>query len=955
MDARRGRGRGRPSARGRGHLVPTPEVQATGAGEQRQPGPPDMQETLAGILRAVDVLAASQLRQERRHDDRTATAQASHSGTSGTGDGSGATVLRDFMALRPPEFSGGADATVAEDWLLAVEKHLRSIDCAEAHRVRLGTFLLRGDAERWWETTRQRYGDGGPSWAQFVEAFNETYVPAWIREQKVFEFIELQQGSKTVTQYETEFVALSRYAPELVTPESRRVSKFQRGLRPEIRHAMAGIEAPDFPTAVQRAHAVERDQLEARAEQLVLKGAGSSSKKRKWDAGSQSSGFPQCRQCGQRHQGQCRERGHRANRCTQPAQSGGPRTGGVGPRLVQRQSAPRTQGAGAPLPLPAAQRPGPTERVQMQGQAFAVQRDNGLLLFRGRICVPRDSDIRQRILEEAHRSPYTIHPGATKMYQGLRRQYWWSGMKRSVAEFVSRCLVCQQVKAEHQRPAGLLRPLSVPEWKWERIAMDFVSGLPRSSRGYDSIWVIIDRLTKSAHFLPVKKTYPIHRLAKLYIDEVVRLHGVPASIVSDRDPRFTSRFWEALQSAMGTQLTFSTAFHPQTDGQSERTIRTLEDMLRACVLDFHGSWDDHLSLVEFAYNNSFQASIGMAPFEALYGRPCRSPLCWTETGERALLGPELVEQTTEKIQLIRARMKAAQDRQKSYADRRRRDLEFDVGDHVFLRVMPMRGVRRFGVSGKLSPRYVGPFEILERVGSLAYRLALPPQLAHVHDVFHVSMLRKYVADPGHVIDYHPLVVQEDSSYIELPTNIVDRKEKALGDTSEAMILLNSLPDDYDVVKHALRYTGIVPSMELVISEETNQHSTTDNFISLRGTQIEVEHSAINDNPLGAPVILEPQQERDPSPISNLDQTFDHETDHDEQNGETEIQVEQHDSLQHDLGDYQLARDRSRRIVRPPARYAYSDLIYCALIAGVEMRSSEYFSYEEAISSKDSKK
>ncbi|XP_052177643.1 uncharacterized protein LOC127791705 [Diospyros lotus] len=348
MDARRGRGRGRPSARGRGHLVPTPEVQATGAGEQRQPGPPDMQETLAGILRAVDVLAASQLRQERRHDDRTATAQASHSGTSGTGDGSGATVLRDFMALRPPEFSGGADATVAEDWLLAVEKHLRSIDCAEAHRVRLGTFLLRGDAERWWETTRQRYGDGGPSWAQFVEAFNETYVPAWIREQKVFEFIELQQGSKTVTH------------------------KFQRGLRPEIRHAMAGIEAPDFPTAVQRAHAVERDRLEARAEQLVLKGAGSSSKKRKWDAGSQSSGFPQCRQCGQRHQGQCRERGHRANRCTQPAQSGGPRTGGVGPRPAQRQSAPRAQGSGAPLPLPAAQRPGPTERVQMQGQAFAV-------------------------------------------------------------------------------------------------------------------------------------------------------------------------------------------------------------------------------------------------------------------------------------------------------------------------------------------------------------------------------------------------------------------------------------------------------------------------------------------------------------------------------------------------------------------------------------------------------
>ncbi|XP_052181848.1 uncharacterized protein LOC127794639 [Diospyros lotus] len=249
--------------RGRGHLVPTPEVQATDTGDERQPGPSDMQETLAGLLRAVDVLAASQLRQERSRDGRTATAQASHSGTPGAGDSSGAALLKDFMALRPPEFSGGADTTEAEDWLLAVEKHLRSIGCAEAHRVRLGTFLLRGDAERWWETTRQRYGDGGPTWAQFVAAFNETYIPAWVREQKVFEFVDLQQGSKTVTQYETDFVALSRYAPELLTPESRRVSKFQMGLRPEIRHAMAGIEAPDFPTAIQRAHAVERDRLEA--------------------------------------------------------------------------------------------------------------------------------------------------------------------------------------------------------------------------------------------------------------------------------------------------------------------------------------------------------------------------------------------------------------------------------------------------------------------------------------------------------------------------------------------------------------------------------------------------------------------------------------------------------------------------------------------------------------------
>ena len=207
-------------------------------------------------------------------------------------------------------------------------------------------------------------------------------------------------------------------------------------------------------------------------------------------------------------------------------------------------------------------------------------------------------------------------------------------MKNDIAVFVSKCLTCQQVKAEHQRPAGLLQPLPIPQWKWEDVTMDFVVGLPRTPEGYDSIWVIVDRLTKSAHFLPVKTTYTLERYATLYIREIVRLHGTPVSIVSDRDPRFTSQFWTSLQQAMGTTLKFSTAFHPQTDGQSKRTIQTLEDMLRACVIDFKRSWSDYLALIEFAYNNSYQGSIGMAPFEALYGRKCRTPVCWTEVGEQ---------------------------------------------------------------------------------------------------------------------------------------------------------------------------------------------------------------------------------------------------------------------------------------------------------------------------------
>jgi hypothetical protein len=309
--------------------------------------------------------------------------------------------------------------------------------------------------------------------------------------------------------------------------------------------------------------------------------------------------------------------------------------------------------------------------------------------------------------------------------------------------------------------------------------MDFVSGLPKTSASHDSIWVIIDRLTKSAHFLAVRTNYSLIRYARLYMQEIVRLHGVPVSIVSDRDSRFVSRFWGSLQEAMGTKLRFSTAFHPQTDGQSERTIQTLEDMLRACVMEFRGNWDEHLPLIEFAYNNSYQATIGMAPFEALYGRKCRSPLYWDEVGERKLLGPELVQMTADKVKVIREKMATAQSRQKSYADHRRRDLEFEIGDHVFLKVSPWKGVMRFGKKGKLSPRYIGPFEILERIGNVAYRLALPPDLSHVHDVFHVSLLRKYLPDPRHVIHYEPVQIQVDLSYKEQPIEILDRKEKVL--------------------------------------------------------------------------------------------------------------------------------------------------------------------------------
>jgi len=350
-------------------------------------------------------------------------------------------------------------------------------------------------------------------------------------------------------------------------------------------------------------------------------------------------------------------------------------------------------------------------------------------------------------------------------------------MKFDVTKFVRRCLTCQRIKAEHQKPSGTLRSLEIPEWKWDAVTMDFVVGLPRTSSKNDSIWVIVDRLTKSAHFLPIQITYSLDRLARIYIKEIVKLHGVPSSIVSDRDPRFTSRFWGALHEALGTQLRFSTAYHPQTDGQSERTIQTLEDMLRACVLELHGNWDQYLPLVEFACNNSFHSSIGMAPFEALYGRKCRTPLCWTEVGEAKLLGPEIVQETTEQIRMIQDRMRIAQERQAQYANRRRRDLEFAEGDHVFLRITPTTGVGKLVKTKKLNPRYIGPFQILQRVGPVAYRLALTPELSHIHDVFHVSRLRQYVPDPTHVLTYTPVHMEENLTIQLEPVAILESSVK----------------------------------------------------------------------------------------------------------------------------------------------------------------------------------
>nr|GEU82069.1 putative reverse transcriptase domain-containing protein [Tanacetum cinerariifolium] len=295
----------------------------------------------------------------------------------------------------------------------------------------------------------------------------------------------------------------------------------------------------------------------------------------------------------------------------------------------------------------------------------------------------------------------------------------------------------------------------IPEWKWDNITMDFVTKLLKSSQGYNIIWVIVDRLTKSAIFMPMREKDPLDKLARMYLKE------------------------KSLQKALGTNLDMSTAYHPKTDGQSERTIHTLEDMLRACVIDFGNGWVKLFPLVEFSYNNSYHATIKAAPFEALYVQKCRSPVCWAEVGQVQLTGPELVQETTERIIQIKQRIQTARDQQKSYADLKRKPMEFQVGDKVMLKVSPWKGVVCFGKRGKLNPRYVGPFKVLKKVGFVAYKIELPQELNTIHNTFHVSNLKKcYSYDPL-VVPLEGFQLNDKLHFIEEPVEVMDREVKQL--------------------------------------------------------------------------------------------------------------------------------------------------------------------------------
>ncbi|KAK2436442.1 hypothetical protein QL285_021436 [Trifolium repens] len=743
----------------------------------------------------------------------------------------GSRVLTSFNHQSPPKYNGEGGPDAADLWLQAMEKISGAIHCPEGEKVTLATYQLSGGSEYWWKSTSlmMEAAHEEINWVSFKRNFLAKYFPETARERYGEEFLRLRQGGMNVEAYAKKFESLSRFFRFFRdgVDETYMCRRFQDGLRYELQDSVIPLGIRNFQVLVDKCQEIE-DMKNKRVNRNVNSTAGGPSRpsnqaQNRGRRGNKPYNRPQNNQGQDRSVNQGNPNAVRQRRWMETLKDFDftlqyhPGKANVVADALSRKSVSVCSAQMASqqelleefrgLHLEVEFTPGnlrlgmitisnglmediascQNESLLMEKRAlidrgttieFKVGSDN-ILRCNGRVCVPDAKNLRNTVLEEAHKSKLSIHPGATKMYQDLRLDYWWPGMKRHVAEYVASCLTCQKAKVEHQKPAGMLQSLDIPEWKWNSISMDFITGLPKTRRKHDSIWVIVDRLTKSAHFLPVRITDTVEKLTDIYVAEIVRLHGIPSSIVSDRDPKFTSHFWRTLHEALGTKLRLSSAYHPQTDGQTERTNQSLEDLLRACVLDDRGSWDNVLPLIEFTYNNSFHTSIGMAPYEALYGRRCQTPLCWYQDGESMIVGPEMVQQTTDKVRKIRARMKVAQDRQKSYADRRRRPLEFEAGEHVFLRVTPTTGVGRAIKARKLTPKFIGPYQITEKIGKVAYRIALPPILSQIHDVFHVSQLRKYVPDPSHVITPDDIQLKENLSFEVPPVKIADRKMKRL--------------------------------------------------------------------------------------------------------------------------------------------------------------------------------
>jgi hypothetical protein len=409
--------------------------------------------------------------------------------------------------------------------------------------------------------------------------------------------------------------------------------------------------------------------------------------------------------------------------------------------------------------------------------------------------VGNNSALQTKLISAFHASAIGGHSGIEATYQRLKHLFAWVGMKTAVADFVKQCDICQHAKHSNQHPQGLLQPLPIPAGAWQDITIDFVEGLPLSE-GANTILVVVDRFTKYAHFVPMKHPFSAPQVARVFVDSVVKLHGMPRSIVSDRGAIFTSLFWRQLFDKLGTKLKFTTAYHPQTDGQTERVNQSLEMYLRCSIQDHPKNWKQWLSLAELWYNSATHSSIGMSPFQALYGHE-------PNIGAIPLVQPDATSPVTDlllereaKLELLKTNLAAARNRMKLKADRNRTEKEFQLGDKVLLKLQPY--VQQSVVSRpypKLAYKFFGPYKILERVGKVAYKLQLPLG-SLIHPVFHVSQLKEHRPDYSPVFSELPNLPALDQ-LDTVPEKILDRRMVKKGSSAivQVRVKWSQLPED----------------------------------------------------------------------------------------------------------------------------------------------------------------
>lgn len=418
---------------------------------------------------------------------------------------------------------------------------------------------------------------------------------------------------------------------------------------------------------------------------------------------------------------------------------------------------------------------------------------DGLLCYHNRVVIPPGSPLIKQLLYEHHNTTLGGHSGVLRTFKRLSHHFYWPSMHKTVVTYISHCDTCQRAKSQTMSPAGLLQPLPVPEQLWEDISMDFVDGLPRSG-AFTSIMVVVDRLSKSAHLIPLSHPYTASIVATQFVANIVKLHGLPRTILSDRDPIFLSHFWKELWRLSGTSLQMSTAYHPQTDGQTEVVNRCIEQYLRCFVQQRPTHWSAFLPWAEYWYNTTFHSSTGTTPFQALYGRPPpalpRYELGSTLVGEI----DEQLQRRDELLDELKQHLEASNNRMKQLADKNRRDVEFEVGDWVFLRLQPYRQKTVLCRSSqKLAHRYFGPFKVEARIGQVAYRLTLPAT-AKIHPVFHVSLWKKRLGNDEPVsVQLPPL---KESGLLRLtPAKILQQRntQRDGKELTEVLIQWTDLP------------------------------------------------------------------------------------------------------------------------------------------------------------------